>query len=86
MDMKASIEGRGVSCMLNLDFLLSWQTFVSGTLGFTGVICAMVYNARCARRLATMARHQESASLCVALQQELIGYRDYLSSVLHDIV
>jgi hypothetical protein len=70
---------------MNLSDFQPWQTFISGTLGFTGVICAMIYNARCARQLAMNVRRQEAISLCVALQQELISYRDYVDSVLENI-
>ena len=70
---------------MRLEALLPWQTSISALLGFTGVICAMLYNAKSARTLAKSVRSQEAISLCVALQQELISYRDYVQSLLESI-
>jgi hypothetical protein len=70
---------------MNVSALQPWQTAISAIVGFTGVIYAMLYNARSARKLARDVRRQEAVSLCVALQQELIAYRDHVTSVLGNV-
>ena len=59
--------------MLNsiLQIFETYQTFVTGLLGFSGVIIAMVVNARTQRKLQLQRIEHDKRSLRVALKSEL---------------
>ena len=54
-------------------FFETYQTFITGLVGFAGVIITMIVNARNQRKLHTRQTEHEARSLRVALKSELLA-------------